>query len=213
MAAPKYLRVRKWDDHQHYKSGPHSSSPAWIKLYIKLLYDEKITGMSIAAQLLADRLLLVAATVENRIPNDEKWIESATKVQGKYVPGALDELRRIRFVEPFSERKRSRDALEQNRTEKNRKETTTTDSFGNLEPTALTVIDGGSAYGFEGAILELLGVMKDRDDKTADVVRSLIRKHRLSEGDIRYATECARGPGVESPTRVGVATLRKRGAA
>lgn len=115
---PKYLRVRRWDEHQHYKTGPHSSHPAWIKFYVKLLYDDKITGLSIAAQLLADRLLLVAATVDNKIPNDEKWIESSAKVDAKLVPDALDELRKIRFLEPFSANKKSRQSLEQIREEK-----------------------------------------------------------------------------------------------
>lgn len=60
---------------------------------------------------------------------------------------------------------------------------------------------------------KLLAALTDADAGTAIVVRSLIRRYRLSEGDLAWALECATGPGVVSPAAVAVAELRKRGEA
>ena len=58
---------------------------------------------------------------------------------------------------------------------------------------------------------KLLKSLKDKDEHTRGVVAGLCNRYRLSEGDLMWALECANGPGVESPTRVAVAELKKRG--
>lgn len=124
MAPPKYLRIRNWERYQHYKTGRHSQGPlTWVKLHTSMLHDHELTSLSIEAQLLADRLLLVAGMSRNCVPNDPKWIASATKVSVKCVPRALDQLRKIRFVEPISARELSRQGLAQSREEESREET------------------------------------------------------------------------------------------
>lgn len=124
MAAHKYLRVRNWDRYQHYQSGRHAEPPLkWVKLHTAMLNDWELTSLSVEAQLLADRLLLVAGMGGNCIPNDKNWISTATKVNVKWVPRALDELRGIGFIEPFSAKAKSRQRLAQNREEEIRKET------------------------------------------------------------------------------------------
>lgn len=59
----------------------------------------------------------------------------------------------------------------------------------------------------------LLTALTDKDALTERTVRSLIRRYRLAEGDLIWAWECSRGPGVLSPSRVAVAELKKRGEA
>lgn len=63
----------------------------------------------------------------------------------------------------------------------------------------------------EYTLRRLVNVLSDRDENTTFVIRSLMIRWKLSDGDLEYARECAMGPGVKSPTRVAVATLRKRG--
>lgn len=124
MAAPKYLRVRNWDQYQHYQSGKQAKPPlTWVKLYTSMLLDYELTGLTTEAQLLADRLLLVAGMTGNSIMNDPKWIASAAKVNPKWTKSALDELRAIGFIEPVSSRELSRRKLDQKRVEEKREET------------------------------------------------------------------------------------------
>lgn len=130
MAAPKYLRVRNWDTFQHYKTGKNADAkPTWVKLYVSILDDWDLTSLPLAAQLLADRLLLVAARTGNEIRNDAKWIASATHIDFNYIDDALRELRRIGFVEPISSYSRPRRGLGQNRTEENRNPLPLSDSL------------------------------------------------------------------------------------
>lgn len=63
------------------------------------------------------------------------------------------------------------------------------------------------------AIERLLNILPDADPQTATTVRSLCRRHRLAEGDVEWARECATGPGVNFPSRVAVGELVKRGEA
>lgn len=63
------------------------------------------------------------------------------------------------------------------------------------------------------AVDKLLGALPDKDASTHRTVVRLCQRYRLAEGDVMWALECATGPGVESPTRVAVAELRKRGEA
>jgi len=123
MAAAKYLRIRNWDNYQHYKTGRHAQGPlTWIKLHTSMLLDFELTSLSIEAQLLADRLLLVAGMTGNSLANDEKWLESACKVPSKCVQIGLPELRAIGFVEPKTVYTASRHSLDQSREEKSREE-------------------------------------------------------------------------------------------
>jgi hypothetical protein len=59
-------------------------------------------------------------------------------------------------------------------------------------------------------VIRLVIALKDADDKTENVIRALVIRHGLSEGDLMWAKECATGPGVRSPAAVAVAELKKR---
>jgi hypothetical protein len=62
-----------------------------------------------------------------------------------------------------------------------------------------------SAFGHAGAVLDLLRLLdraRDKDGHTPNVVRAVIRKHRLAEGAIRSAIEVA-----QSATRPAAAAV------
>lgn len=61
------------------------------------------------------------------------------------------------------------------------------------------------------AVRDLLTSMRDKDEGSEGVVKSLIRKYKLSTGDLYAARDAARGKGVVSPAKVAVAELKKRG--
>jgi hypothetical protein len=60
------------------------------------------------------------------------------------------------------------------------------------------------------ALERLLEVLTDADSETANVVAAIISGNRLAVGDVEWARECAAGPGVNSPSAVAVAELKKR---
>jgi hypothetical protein len=88
----KYLRVKKWDEHQHYTD----RDPPWIKVYNRLLDDYEFLALSEAAQSQLMKLWLLASRTDNRIPFDMTFIaakigaKSAVDVEGMIVAGWLE---------------------------------------------------------------------------------------------------------------------------
>jgi hypothetical protein len=88
----KYLRVKKWDEHQHYTD----RDPPWIKVYNRLLDDYEFLALSEAAQSQLMKLWLLAARTDNKIPFDMTFIaskigaKSAVDVEGMIVAGWLE---------------------------------------------------------------------------------------------------------------------------
>ena len=80
----------------------------------------------------------------------------------------------------------------------NRDKEPAVNGFGNIESE------------LEHSIARLLTDLKDKDEQTHIVVRGIVTRGKLAVGDIEWARECAGGPGVNSPTRVAVAELKKR---
>lgn len=60
------------------------------------------------------------------------------------------------------------------------------------------------------ALERLMEVLTDADSETENVVAAIIAANRLAVGDVEWARECASGPGVNSPSAVAVAELKKR---
>lgn len=71
-----YLRVRNWEQYQHYKD----RRPVWVKLYVSQLRDSELKRLPLSTRLLWDQLLLLAAEYENSIPNDSEEICAATRI-------------------------------------------------------------------------------------------------------------------------------------
>lgn len=78
--APAYLSVRNWDEFQQYKD----RRPAWIKLHTSLTDDYEFCRLTDAAKFHVVGIFLLAARMENKIPNDPNWvarkIEATTEV-------------------------------------------------------------------------------------------------------------------------------------
>ena len=82
-----YLRLVKWDEHQHYK-GRGIERPTWIKFYATTLDNPDLIEQTASCRLLADMLLLVAARTGNRIPENAKTL-------GKLRPFVAGNLQKI----------------------------------------------------------------------------------------------------------------------
>lgn len=85
---PQYLSVRNWEKFQHYKQ----RRPPWVKFHVELLDDYELMHLSISSQLVYDRLLLLAARLDNAIPNDAKYVASLIHLPTKIVFAALTDL-------------------------------------------------------------------------------------------------------------------------
>jgi hypothetical protein len=88
----KYLRVKKWDEHQHYTD----RDPPWIKVYNRLLDDYDFLSLAESAQSHLVKLWLLASRTDNRIPYDLSYIaskicpKSAVDIDGLIVAGWLE---------------------------------------------------------------------------------------------------------------------------
>ena len=67
----KYLRVTNWDELQQYKD----RDPKWIKVYRELLDNYNYTCLPDADKSHIIGLWLLAAKLDNKIPNDKTWIQ------------------------------------------------------------------------------------------------------------------------------------------
>ena len=66
-----YLRIKGWENFQHYKD----RSPPWIKLHRDLLRDYEFSCLQDASKLHLMLIWLLASQLDNRIPNDAAWIQ------------------------------------------------------------------------------------------------------------------------------------------
>lgn len=69
---PGYLKVKNWEEHQHYKD----RSPPWIKLQRRLLDDYEFSCLQDASKAHLILIWLLASQNEGRIPNDPLFIRN-----------------------------------------------------------------------------------------------------------------------------------------
>ena len=62
----EYLRIKNWEEHQHYKD----RCPPWIKLHVKILNDREFSLLSRASKCLQMLLWILASETDGRIKND-----------------------------------------------------------------------------------------------------------------------------------------------
>lgn len=189
----KYLAVRNWGKFQHYKK--HDEPAPWIKLHNQLLSDYEFQHLTEVDQCRLLKIWLLAAKTGNRIPNDPRWVRAqigakTLNLQTFIDAGWLEEL--------YSDSRQTLFTAEQSREQE-------------LKSRAEVPPDDDLAL--ERALVKLLRKLKDKDQNTEATIRKLIARYSLAEGDIMWALECATGPGVESPVKVAVAELTKRGRA
>ena len=69
-----HIRVRNWEKFQHYRH----RNPPWIRLYNELLENYDFARLQDASKWHAVGLWLLASRLDNRIPDDQQWIQSKT---------------------------------------------------------------------------------------------------------------------------------------
>ncbi len=97
-----YLSVRNWERYQHYRD----RRPIWIKFYVELLDDVELRRLPVATRLLWDQILLLAARLDNAIPNDAEELSFLTRIPQKAVAVGIKQLVAGRWLSE----KRSRSA-------------------------------------------------------------------------------------------------------
>ncbi len=73
-----YLRVKNWEEFQHYKD----RSPPWIKLHRDLLRDYEFSCLQDASKLHLMLIWLLASQMDNKIPADPDFIKCELKLKG-----------------------------------------------------------------------------------------------------------------------------------
>lgn len=95
-AKTQYLRVRNWEEFQHYKD----RRPPWIKLHIALTDDYAFSALPDEQKYHLVGIWLLAARTDNKIPNDPTWV--GTKIEASS-PVDLDALVRAGFLSPWKQ--------------------------------------------------------------------------------------------------------------
>ncbi len=92
-----HISVAHWDEFQHYRKGKNKTgTPAWIKLYTRLLDKPEYTRLPDATKAHLIGIWLLAARTENKIPADPKFI--AARI-GATTSVRLDLLETAGFIE------------------------------------------------------------------------------------------------------------------
>lgn len=111
MTAPKepYIRVKNWEQYQHYQTGPHARHPVWVKLYLRIVDNRDFYHLSPADKWLFVGCLILAGRTSNRIPLDLSWISQEVGYFGKM---DLKPLIDMEFIEIVGVPRNSRRALD-----------------------------------------------------------------------------------------------------
>jgi len=92
----KYIRIKDWEKHQHYKD----RNPPWIKLHNKLLTHYEFSQLSDSGKLQIILLWLLASQTQNKIPADPAWIKDNIKCKSKV---DLKTLETLDFIELYQD--------------------------------------------------------------------------------------------------------------
>lgn len=74
----EYLKVKNWEQFQHYKD----RSPPWIKLHRDLLRDYNFNCLQDASKLQLMLIWLLASQMDNKIPADAEYIKQQLCIKG-----------------------------------------------------------------------------------------------------------------------------------
>lgn len=140
MSRKRCLQIVNFDEQLHYKD----KNPIWIKLYCSLLDHYEFAQIADESKFHAVGLMILAARLNNRLPEDEAWLRRKINANAKI---NLKLLLEIGFLEPVkaagkraenssiacksnktnaddsravSDEEKNRSSAEQNRTEENR---------------------------------------------------------------------------------------------
>lgn len=101
----KVIRVKRWDDYQHYKKGSRSTPP-WIKLHNSTLSSRTWVMLDDASRVLAVAIMMLASRHDNRIPLDPEYIQRVAYLS---CPPDFDPLVNVDFIEIIDKELKERD--------------------------------------------------------------------------------------------------------
>lgn len=179
---PQFLRVRNWERFQHYKN----RRPPWIKLHVETLDDYELMHLDNDAQLVYERLLLLAARTDNNISHDPEWIGGQIVQDPRVVQAAVATLISTGFLsvagrkrsasKAIAARKQSADPEAEQKAE-TEEEPETEQSPGlpdeSLEELGQRLAANAAPFGSEARLFE---VLSDMDKNSSKVLRPLLDK-------------------------------------
>lgn len=156
MSGKRYLCVKNFDEQQHYKD----RNPIWIKMHCSLLDDYEFANIADEAKFHAVGLMLLASRLNNKFPDDERWLRrkinanSEINIKLLLEIGFLDVVKDKKASEKTATMPRkskktqgksasaiSETVLAQNRTEENRTEENKTEHNTTDETRELAALD------------------------------------------------------------------------
>ena len=90
-----YIALRNWSTFQHYRD----RRPPWIKLHVQMLDNGDLAALPPATQLVAYKLLMVAARTDNQIPESSRILAGWLQLPTKTVTTSLKHLEKIGFID------------------------------------------------------------------------------------------------------------------
>lgn len=209
-----YLRIRKFWDYQNADAWKKSSQnkrgvkhPQWCKLYV--YRDTGLDQYPCHIRLVWFELLRLATVHANAIPNETQAIAKQISMPHKQVCEAIQKLLEGAWIQETKTTRRSRNLSRGNLETKPPKKYRTEESTSVLQNAASQPTITNGHYGLEGAILNLVRKLPDRDTNTENVVRSIVLTHRINESNVYEALEAAMSPTAKSPTKVAISQLKK----
>ncbi len=151
-----YLRVRNFEKYQNADIFKKSKGrPPWVKLHRDMLEDEQLLALPYEAQLLFDRLLLVAASQRNAFSSDSEWIAGRTRMDSQTIAKCVPMLVKGRWLSQTKTPRLSRKILEpreknsppRREEKKNAPKERSSSSYRSKEATPATASANGAAAG------------------------------------------------------------------
>lgn len=208
---PQFLRVRNWERYQHYKN----RRPPWIKLHVETLDDYELMHLENDAQLVYERLLLLAARTDNNISHDPDWIGGQIVQDPRTVQAAVQTLIAAGFLTVAGRKRSASKAIaarkqnatteaEQNAETEEELETEQTPGLPDesLDELSARLTANAAPFGSEARLYE---VLSDMDKNSTKVLRPLLDKLPVSAIEQCRSEVVAKSP--RKPTAYAVEIL------
>lgn len=212
MGRTKNLRVRNWDKYQHYDPG--SRRMIWFKIYgHDRLADPDLMRLRADVRELSTCLLCLAMQTDNCIPNDPKWIGNRTQMNSGKIEYGLRDLLKIGFLEPYSEEKLASKMRQKDRPRAEAEQRGLGKGSSLEGPSAKPPAKPPAKKKKtdkptdERSFQRLLASIKDKDDRTEDVLRAKVEG--WPQGALEGARERIRENGVRSQAKLAVHLFTK----
>ncbi len=105
-----YMEIAEWDKFQHYKH----RNPPWIKLYGRLLDDDKFDCLHDDSKLLFFCLILFASRKKNHMNLNLAWLQKKLPIEKKLTFGMFQPLINTGFIICYNDDSTVRASCKQN---------------------------------------------------------------------------------------------------